>query len=104
VINTDQNPAYGEALRQLKRDDPNVGTSSTVRRNTSTTASRLTTARSAPDGRPRGELAHPQQSNATVPLQNSSVQGVPSRWYNGQKVTMVIGGLGLLRNDVTFTP
>jgi transposase-like protein len=23
VINTDQNPAYGEALRQLKRDDPN---------------------------------------------------------------------------------
>jgi hypothetical protein len=24
VINTDQNPAYGEALRQLKRDDPDV--------------------------------------------------------------------------------
>jgi transposase-like protein len=31
VITTDQNPAYGEALRQLKRDDPNVETSSTVR-------------------------------------------------------------------------
>jgi IS6 family transposase len=26
VITTDQNPAYGEALRQLKRDDPNVET------------------------------------------------------------------------------
>jgi hypothetical protein len=26
VINTDQNPAYGEALRQLKRDDPNLET------------------------------------------------------------------------------
>src|SRR5512143_3319710 len=26
VINTDQNPAYGEALRQLKRDDPNAAT------------------------------------------------------------------------------
>src|SRR5512133_2110792 len=25
VINTDKNPAYGEALRQLKRNDPNVG-------------------------------------------------------------------------------
>src|SRR5512142_1807333 len=25
VINTDKNPAYGEALRQMKRDDPNVG-------------------------------------------------------------------------------
>jgi transposase, IS6 family len=24
VINTDQNPAYGEALRQLKRDDPDA--------------------------------------------------------------------------------
>ena len=24
MINTDQNPAYGEALRQLKRDDPDV--------------------------------------------------------------------------------
>jgi transposase-like protein len=24
VINTDKNPAYGEALQQLKRDDPNV--------------------------------------------------------------------------------
>jgi transposase, IS6 family len=24
VINTDKNPAYGEALRQLKRDDPDV--------------------------------------------------------------------------------
>jgi transposase-like protein len=24
LINTDQNPAYGEALRQLKRDDPDV--------------------------------------------------------------------------------
>jgi transposase-like protein len=26
VINTDKNPAYGEALRQLKRDDPNAAT------------------------------------------------------------------------------
>src|SRR5512134_2497343 len=24
VINTDKNPAYGEALRQLKRDDPDA--------------------------------------------------------------------------------
>ena len=24
MINTDQNPAYGEALRQLKRDDPDA--------------------------------------------------------------------------------
>jgi transposase, IS6 family len=24
VINTDKNPAYGEALRQMKRDDPDV--------------------------------------------------------------------------------
>ena len=26
MITTDQNPAYGEALRQLKRNDPNVAT------------------------------------------------------------------------------
>jgi transposase-like protein len=25
LVNTDKNPAYGEALRQLKRDEPNVG-------------------------------------------------------------------------------
>jgi transposase, IS6 family len=31
IINTDKNPAYGEALRQLKRDDPNVGTIEHVR-------------------------------------------------------------------------
>ena len=24
LINTDKNPAYGEALRQLKRDDPTI--------------------------------------------------------------------------------
>ena len=26
MINTDKNPAYGEALRQLKRDDPDIET------------------------------------------------------------------------------
>jgi transposase, IS6 family len=26
MINTDKNPAYGEALRQMKRDDPDIGT------------------------------------------------------------------------------
>jgi transposase-like protein len=45
LITTDKNPAYGEALRQLKRDDPRIPRpSNTVRRNTSTTVSRPTTA------------------------------------------------------------